>query len=304
MPRDIQLLPAHQVNREKWNACVRNAPNGRIYSNTHFLDQLADNWSGIVLNDYDAVMPIPWRKKWGIRYAYVPPFTQQLGLSGEIDINSTTEVMNLVKRNFRYGDFSFHTGNEFITHLFADHRKRKNRIIRLNQSFDALAAAFSGDVQRNIRQSLQHSLQWQEGYEEDIIDRFRQQMNYTGLPEKKSMNRFKQLCKLFQSNGQVVARRVIDQENQLLAGIVAFKDNHRIYNLLNLTTPEGRKKSGNYFLYYQLFREWANQPLVMDWEGSELPGVASFYSNWGGEWETYYQVHLNTLPLPLRWIRR
>lgn len=304
MTREIQLIPAHQINQIKWNTCIDQSENGRIYSNTNYLDHLADNWSGIIIDDYAAVMPIPWKKKWGIRYAYVPPFTQQLGVSGHIDFFTAQKSLEKMKQDFRYGDFAFNSSNHFIPELFSDQRKRKNRIINLNQPYDTLSAEFSGDAQRNIRQALKHSLHWQDGNTEEIIERFREQMKYVGAPQKESMERFKKICQTFQLTRQVICKCVTDKENQLLAAIVALKDNRRIYNLLNLTTPEGRKKSGNYFLFSQLLQEWANQPLWLDLEGSELPGVQSFYTLWGGEWETYFWVHHNRLPLPLRWIKR
>ncbi|WP_315816464.1 hypothetical protein [Paraflavitalea speifideaquila] len=56
----------------KWDRCIADAPNGLIYGYSFYLDKMADNWDGLVLNNYEAVMPLPWKKKWGIYYLAHP----------------------------------------------------------------------------------------------------------------------------------------------------------------------------------------------------------------------------------------
>jgi len=304
MTPPIQLLPAHQIDRYKWNRAVSQADNGLIYADTRFLDTMADNWSGMVIGDYAAVLPLPWRKKWGIRYLYVPPFMQQLGLIGTFDQQIAEEITKLLQQHFIYGDHHFNFSNSVITSFFPEVKKRKNRITHLLPSYAELSQSFSGDAQRNIQEATRHSLRFMEGGEEEAMQLFLEQMKYKGAPSGIDMKRFRRLCQEFSSTQQTICRSVVDNNKQLLAAIVGFKDGKRMYNLLNLTTPEGRKKSANYFLFDQLLREWSGHPIWLDWEGSELPGVQSFYLQWGGEWEYYYHVHLNRLPLPLRWLKR
>ena len=64
MPAEkIVPIPSEKIDREKWDACVSNSHNPLIYARSFYLDHISDNWSGLVLNDYEAVMPICWRKK-------------------------------------------------------------------------------------------------------------------------------------------------------------------------------------------------------------------------------------------------
>jgi hypothetical protein len=304
MPNHFQLLPSHRIDRKKWNACVEAAENGLIYADSRFLDSMADNWSGMIFNDYTAVMPLPWRKKWGIRYTYNPPFIQQLGVIGSIPEELTIELIKMVNDNFLYGDLHLNFSNEYIANSFPLSRKRNNCILQLHSSYETLLTSFSGDAERNLQKATRQSFHWQEGREREAIDLFRNQMLYPGAPDQKTMNRFKSLFQQFSSTQQSFARCICNDDNQILAAMVGLKDGRRIYNLLNITTPEGRKKSANYSLFQNLLKEWAGSPLLLDMEGSELPGVESFYRHWGGGWENYYHVHLNRLPLPLRWLKR
>ena len=68
MRYEISIVPSYKIDRKKWDACITKSSNGLIYASSLYLDHLADNWSGIIANDYDTVMPVVWRKKMGIRY--------------------------------------------------------------------------------------------------------------------------------------------------------------------------------------------------------------------------------------------
>ena len=71
-----------------------------------------------------------------------------------------------------------------------------------------------------------------------------------------------------------------------------------------LSVWEGRQKAAGHFLLDNLFREWAGHPLLLDFEGSELPGVSFFYSNFGGHDQPYYFYRYNDLPWPLRLFKK
>jgi hypothetical protein len=303
MNNQFQLLPSHHIDKRRWDACVEAADNGLIYTDSRFLDTMADNWSGIIFNDYTAIMPLPWKKKWGIRYAYVPPFMQQLGVTGIIPEQATHELIKMVNDFFLYGDLHLNFSNQYIANSFPFSRKRNNCIVQLHYSFETLLTSFSGDAERNLQKASRQSLHWQEGREEEAIDLFRNLIQYPGAPNEKTMDRFKTLFQQFSCTQQAFARCICNDDNKILAAMVGLKDGRRIYNLLNITTAEGRKKSANYFLFENLLKEWSGSQLLFDLEGSELPGVESFYRHWGGIWENYYHVHLNRLPLPIRWLK-
>jgi len=69
----------HYVKREdlevlKYDACIENALQSRVYAFSWYLDIVADNWDVLVLNNYEAVMPVPWKQKYFIKYVTQPFF--------------------------------------------------------------------------------------------------------------------------------------------------------------------------------------------------------------------------------------
>src|SRR5450631_2115008 len=77
---DIRYLDRKAIEADKWDRCIREASNGLIYARSFYLDAMSRNWSALVMNDYEAVMPLTWNRKFGISYLYQPAFTAQLGM--------------------------------------------------------------------------------------------------------------------------------------------------------------------------------------------------------------------------------
>src|SRR5690606_3700778 len=76
----IQLVHHANIDFEKWDMCISSAVHSEIYAYSWFLDCVSPQWSALILNDYEAVMPLPIKSKYGIRYIVQPPFCQKLGV--------------------------------------------------------------------------------------------------------------------------------------------------------------------------------------------------------------------------------
>ena len=88
----IRYVPRHEIDTARWDACINRAANPLIYGFHFYLDHMAaGRWDALILGDYEAVMPLTWRRKYGIRYLYQPPYTQQTGIfSARKDEGSST----------------------------------------------------------------------------------------------------------------------------------------------------------------------------------------------------------------------
>src|SRR3954451_11282004 len=100
----IEIMPSHKIDNTKWDTCIKKSDNSFIYATSSYLNFMSDNWHGIVVNDYDCVMPIPWRKKFGIRYCYDVPFIQQLGWFQQTETTSSVLIFPRFFSFIKYGD--------------------------------------------------------------------------------------------------------------------------------------------------------------------------------------------------------
>jgi len=56
-------------------------------------------------------------------------------------------------------------------------------------------------------------------------------------------------------------------------------------------------------LYDSLLEELANQPMLFDFEGSNIKGIQQFYEKFGAINQPYFHWHFNRLPFPLNIIK-
>ena len=299
MQNEIAIIPAQNIDRVKWDGCINDSSNAIIYATSAYLDHLADNWTGIVLNDYEKVMPVTWRKKFGIRYSYQIPFLQQLGIFCGKNFSEEKLFLKALFSVCRYGDYPFNFANSIGgTEDFV------NFILPLGNSYDELSKGFSSDVTQNIRRAETYDLNYEPG---EIDEAFYYYMKLygkrSGLTDD-HFERFRKLCVFIGKNDKIVVRKVTAPDGSLLAIALLPVYKKRMYNVMNSTLPEGKKNEANYYLLSRLWMEFERTGMTFDFEGSDIPGVKQFYRKFGSVNQPYHKLHFNHLPWPVRLLRK
>src|SRR5205085_8193995 len=152
----IQYRKRHEIDNDKWNLCIETAPNGLIYAYSFYLDGTADNWDALILSDYEAVMPLPWRKKIGFYYLYQPFFSAQLGVFGNnINANLVENFLKAIPSKFKLWELSLNHQNIFRLNSFRLF-ERVNFVLPLNHAYETLYTNYSENIKRNIKKSVQY----------------------------------------------------------------------------------------------------------------------------------------------------
>lgn len=296
MKYSIHIFPAHVINQQKWDACISKHPNGLIYAQYDYLDHMCDHWSGLVVGDYEAIMPLPWRRKYGFRYYYIPPFIQQLGFIGDTSLlrSLQEELIQKIRSYAWYGDLHLN----FSNHVLASELHCKNRtnfIIDLNRSYFEIYKDYHPDLKHLIYKIPQEHFQYSSDHDfKQVIDRYQQQYGQR-MPHLSAYDfiRLGELCKFYNERKQCIIRSTQSVDGQVLSETLLLRDQRRIYHLLNTTFPKGRDLHSNHWLMDQILREYANHDLIFDFEGSDLPGVKSFYKKFGGHVQPYFHYRRN-----------
>ena len=93
----IKYIHREHLDEEKYNQCIDTSIQSKIYAFSWYLDTVCDQWAVLVLNDYEAVMPVPWRKKYGFKYVHQPLWVLQLGIFSRIEsINEQEFIKKLI----------------------------------------------------------------------------------------------------------------------------------------------------------------------------------------------------------------
>lgn len=301
MKYKIEIIPSKKINAEKWNQLVTESSNGLIYAQSNYLDFVSENWDGLIINEYETIMPIPWRTKAGIKYAYTPAFTQQLGFIGAPLHLHTASVIRRIYSTYRYGSILLNAGNG-ITAKYTQALPKPNLLLNLAQPFEQIKMIFRKDHLHNAQKALNNGLIYTEIIPLNKAISFYQLINGNKTPHIVNSN-YQQLesyCNVvLKFNQSYFTRAVINEQGDLLSTALFLKDEKRIYNIMNATSEMGRTEKSNHLLFHNVIQEFSEQNIILDFEGSSIPGIKKFYEGFGCYEEIYYLWHYNKLPFPL-----
>jgi hypothetical protein len=300
----IRLVPYDQLDRAKWDRCVCGAANRLIYARSVYLDALAGQWDALVEDDYVSVMPLCHRRKYGIRYLYQPPFTAQLGVfSPHPSEKLVKEFLDKIPAAYRLWDISLNPRNSYETGY--PFRLRRNFVLELNRPYQTLESGFREQTQRNIRKANGLGLTVVTQFEiQEVFDLYGRLPGKRRLISAHDLSRFAGLCQRWLPKEDVQVYGVRDEEGRLLSAAVFLIDAGRAYYLFPVNTEEAKKTGAAHLLLGRFISDHAHTDLLLDFEGSDVPGVAFFYTGFGAREELYPAIWINRLPWPFRWLKR
>lgn len=278
----IKRIKRNEINISKYTNCLNQAINYRIYAEYWYLDCLTNKqWDCLVLNDYEAIMPLPFQKKLGVKIIAQPIYCQQLGVFHQANFSKDNFLLfyKKFKNNFVRG---YHF-NEENTSFF-----NPNGIKKINQIIEVPAENsknYSTMVQRNLRKFKKNNLQVTSCTIDEFISNKLKFGNH-------SVNQ-KILKQLLITLNQFESLNISTiKNNEILATNVLIQAKNRTYYLDAFTTDEGKKnKAATGLIDYAL----NNTEAIFDFEGSSIPSIQEFYSGFGAKIK-HYTVYKN-LPL-------
>ncbi len=302
--KNLHYRKHQQIDSEKWDRCIGNAPNSRVYANTWHLDRTAEIWDALIWGDYECVMPLPYRKKFGIKYLYQPLYSQQLGIFPDPTPEISRAFYEFIVANFRYSDVQTNAENSAIKEIAAiRYVPRNNYLLSLAAEYSSISSSFSKNTKRNITKANKNKLSLAEGIRLEEYLKFKSE-NLMADIGTKELAQLKSLISYGQYKGFGQIYGVYDNDNQLCAAVYFCRWKDRIIYFNAASSAKGKELGAMYFLVNRFIESNAGKLLVLDFEGSMIPGVARFYEGFGAQAEIYFQLKFNRLPLPFRWFKR
>lgn len=301
----IQYIRSQEMDTEKWDRCITHSPNGLIYGYTYYLDHMAKEWDALVLGDYEAVMPLTWNRKYGIFYLYQPFLTAQLGVFGK---NITGELLSAflenIPRRFKYWDIYLNHQNVFPLKPFELYQ-RVNYVLNLQQPYDDLYNHYRENIQRNIRRAMQSGCVITRNFDvEKVIGLAIEQMKGYTKESAENVGRFRKLYAFLQPRKQATTYGILSSTGQLIASCIFLFSHQRAYYILVGNHPDGRTIGASHALIDAFIKDHAGTNMILDFEGSDIPNLAFFYSSFGAKEENYAAIRMNRLPFYLKWVKR
>lgn len=297
---ELRYLKNQDINRIHWDAAVDQSPSGLPYAYSWYLDTLVGNrWDGLVAGDYDLVMPLPWnRKLFGIYQVFQPAFCQQLGAFGAEEKNALPTFLSAIPNHFKYVLLAL------ATEIFdwetwstkGTFRKKENLLLPLNPSFQELSNNFSKSLRKRIRKASVQLI-WEPSTDIKGLIQFYQKQLIDKVPL--TPNRCQQLEQLFTillARNKADLYLVKDASGHVCCQGLFIKTQHRIINLFGASDDLGRQNFAMHFLLAKVLEKYASQPMIFDFEGSEIPGVAAFFKSFGAQSVPFLEYKRDHLP--------
>lgn len=305
------------IDFELWDECIDNAENGIIYALSWYLNIAAPGWDGIIKHDngkYEAVMPVPIYRKFGIKYIKQPILCQQLGLfsSNKIDNKDFDEIGRVLKQEFKYIQrYEFNTGNTQILsrnilgikqQLFTTYH------LNLNQPYEDIFSEYKTDRRWRINKARRSEIFIRESEDIDkLIEIFHEHVApkiYGIIGEEYEYKVLKALYYETKKRGMNTLLSAVNAKGETLAMGLFFHYNNKIIYIFNASTLQGKSKSAISLVVDKMLRDNSNKPLCFDFESPEIPQVAEFYRRFGSEATPFTSISFNQLPLAIKLIKR
>lgn len=302
----IRHLRHADVDKAEWDALLLRCANRLWYAQSWVLDIAAPGWEALVDEDTGAIMPLTWRRKWGIDYLFTPYGLQQLGVFAPVmDDALNTRMLAAVPSRFRYWDIqlnaAMHVGGTRSDRVV----EHADQVLDLGPDIGALRAAYSEGHRRNLRKIDAGTLSAvREAQADAFVDLF---MRTTG-PRFGNVPRgadamLRQLVRAAVDRGQchVPAAWL---GGDVVAAVCFIRWEGRVILLKSAGDERGQERRAMFHLVDAAIAAHAGHDLVLDFAGSNTPGVARFNAGFGARPSVYLRLVRNRLPPPLRWLKR
>ena len=285
----IRYITRDTLDLEKYDMCIANALNARVYAYSWYLDIVADKkWDVLVLDDYVAVMPLPKRRKYFINYVYQPPWSQQLGVFSlnEINNNLVEKFINAIPKKFKLVAIFLNAQNSFKDENI---KERTNYILSLNKSYNTLFKNYKKGRKSSVKQAVKLNSNIIEDYNYSKIIELFKVTKGGEIEEKIDYSSLSKLIEYGLSLNCLYSIGVTNTNNDLIGGALFLKNNNRITYLFSSINKEGREKQVMSLVLDFIIQKFSNKDYVLDFEGSMMNKIALFFRSFGAEKEIYFQ---------------
>lgn len=273
----IKKLKYREIDFVKYGKCIDQSVHKNFYAQREILDELCESWELLVSGDYDFVMPVPVKKKFGLKFVLMPLFCQQLGIFG----NGTDEkieglFVDFLKKNYRVVNYSFNFQNK----IGSNFKYKKNYFIESTEYKLLRKHYFKG--RKSTVKTAQY-LHFKELNLTENLDFIKN--NFKGLDKKSDAEKLFGFMNFLDHQKKLRVFGSFKDEQITNSAIVIDYDNR--LSLLGLVNDEKyRLDNGASFLIDRILQENI-QSKSFDFMGGTIRGIEIFFKSFGAELQEY-----------------
>lgn len=299
----IAYIHRGAIDTEKWDQVIAQSPAETIYGYSWYLDAVAARWSALVAEDYRFIMPVVWKKKAGLKYAYQPFYTQQLGVFSKeyVDPVLIKRMLSIIYKKFRFAGINFNVKNLVGEESPFGVDDKSNYTLSLSKEYEQHFSSFSSNAKRNIRKALTYTEEVERDLPVEELVALKRANDVIQRSEEDYLW-LRKLLETISSRGAGSVYGIRSGTELTAAAFFAFSRTRAIY-LVSASGKEGKERRDMFKIVDAFIREHAKSGIILDFEGSNIPSVARFFAGFGAQAEIYQGVSFSRLPASLNKLR-
>ncbi|MGX9985944.1 hypothetical protein [Chryseobacterium sp. POL2] len=279
----IRKVKYQDIDFDKYINCLDNSAQCKSYAYPHYLDIVAGkgNWELLVKDDYEAVLPVPLQKKFGLKYVILPKLCQQLGVFSKVDDDKLNQhFFEVLNAKYAVWYYAFNDANQ----INLDLKNRNNFLIPVG-NYEEIRQKYSPKRKRKLR------------LDQEVLDN----------SERILVNNFSEVKSFIRNNSAGVEGQDLEDFinvfeaffNQNYLKVFGFKYHHKWINMIAMYEDDVNaillgtfndkafvKLSGACVLIDDAIKNYVGSR-VFDFEGSDLPNVEEFFRGYRPELRPY-----------------
>lgn len=305
----IRYCSRKEIDILKWDRCIDEADNGLIYASSTYLDIMVGKWDALILNNYEAVMPLTWNRKYGLYYLYQPYFIPSLGVFGLKDQDVTlTDFLMTIPKKFKYWHIKLNESNRFTAgevNLQIDVRTGTNYLLSLNKPYQEITSGYKRLCKRMIKKAADSDVNvFREGKPGDAIEFYRElyKDNHKHISHG-TYSRLITAATFFFEKKEAKTYLAKLPSGEVTAVYLVLVDKRFVYSLIGGSSEKGKDTGSFYLLTDAAIKDNSDTNRIFRFEGSDIRGVAFFDAKFGPEQIKYLQLISNKLPFPFSFFK-
>jgi hypothetical protein len=298
----IRYVKHDAIDKAAWDADLDRCANKLWYGRSDVLDAAAPGWEALIDEVTGARLPLPWRRKFGVVYAYQPFLLQQLGpFSPDPRTDDAVRFLEALPARFRYLDMGLSPSDPVGTSDRMRSMSNDDFLLALDPSIDILRSGYSENHRRNLRKASKNPLHLDPALTlAELIAFLRDSHQFkVWRIDPMRVALMEHLFTLALARGEALMKGV-RHEGALVAAGFFVRWGGRIIFLKGLASAEGKRVGAMHALLDDVIAAHAGSGLLLDFAGSNDADLARFYAGFGARRSGYLRALVNRLPPVIR----
>lgn len=310
---EVKLL--QKTEEERWNNFVDTSAQGCVFNKTWYLQAIGltyqiyvvekdkEIYAGMILGNRDGKWTFgPFQKYTGVLFA------QFDGAPYTIETNRRSALRLLVAQCSGLSDYDYffhpHFGNWLLFYHagFKETTYYTYRIKVEGKTPDELLALYAPRLRSKIRKTFTDK---EIVVVEDLdLPLFYEIINGTFIRKKEkvafSLSLFKTICTTLNKHKALRFYRSVNKKGVTTSVLGVAYDSNAAYLLFSGYDEDQKDPGHNERLIHQAICDAAHRVKYFDFEGSMIPGVESYYRQFGGDFTPYFRIYKPSIVASLK----